>query len=93
LVEKNSSSSLYLSITEQKAYVLDISNILDIGNKNIVLYRIEFMPAIHRPTYGTVKPNFEPNLSAKRSSLKPCYSKTSPMTPDFIYDFLTLLQR
>jgi hypothetical protein len=29
---------------------LDRSDILDIGNKNIVLYRIEFMPAIHRPT-------------------------------------------
>jgi hypothetical protein len=31
-------------------------------------------------------------LSAKRSTLKPYNSKTSPMTPDFFYDFLTLLQ-
>jgi hypothetical protein len=32
------------------------------------------------------------NLSAKRSTLKPCNSKTSPMTSDFLYDFFTLLQ-
>jgi hypothetical protein len=32
------------------------------------------------------------NLSAKRSTLKPCNSKTSPMTPDFLYNFITLLQ-
>jgi hypothetical protein len=50
LVEKNTHSSLNLSITEHKAYVLDRSDILDIGNKNIVLYRIEFMMAIHRPS-------------------------------------------
>jgi hypothetical protein len=49
LVEKNPPFSLYLSITEHEGYVLDRSNILDIGNKNIVLYRIEFKPAIHRP--------------------------------------------
>jgi hypothetical protein len=48
--KKNLPSSLYLSITEHKAYVLDRFDILDIGNKNIVLYRIEFMPAIHRPS-------------------------------------------
>jgi hypothetical protein len=29
---------------------LDRSDILDIGNKDIVLYRIEFIPAIHRPS-------------------------------------------
>jgi hypothetical protein len=45
----NPPSSLYLSITERKAYVLDRSDVLDIGNENIILYRIEFMPAIHRP--------------------------------------------
>jgi hypothetical protein len=44
------SYSLYLSITEHKPYVLDRSDKLDIGNKNIVLYRIEFMPAIHSPS-------------------------------------------
>jgi hypothetical protein len=32
-------------------YTVDpIQLYLDIGIKNIVLYRIEFMPAIHRPT-------------------------------------------
>jgi hypothetical protein len=51
LVEKNPPSFLYLSITEHKANVLDRSDILNIGNKNIVLYRIEFMPAIHGPNY------------------------------------------
>jgi hypothetical protein len=35
---------------------------------------------------------FQSNLSAKRSSLKPCNFKSSPMTPDFLYNFLTLLQ-
>jgi hypothetical protein len=39
LVEQNPPSSLYLSITEHKAYVLDRSDELDIGNKNIVLYQ------------------------------------------------------
>jgi hypothetical protein len=29
--------------------VLDRFDILDIGNKNIASYRIEFMPAIHSP--------------------------------------------
>jgi hypothetical protein len=47
---KNPPSSLYLSITEHEAYVLDRSDILDIGNKDIVLYLIEFMLAIHRPS-------------------------------------------
>jgi hypothetical protein len=44
--------SIYISNTEHKAYVLDRSDILDIGNKNIiiVLYRIESMPAIRRPS-------------------------------------------
>jgi hypothetical protein len=37
-------------------------------------------------------PKIKSNLSAKRSTLKPCNSKTSPMTLDFLYDFLTLLQ-
>jgi hypothetical protein len=46
---KNPPFSLYLSITEHEAYVLDRSDILDIGNKNIALYCIEFMPVIHRP--------------------------------------------
>ena len=52
--QKKPPSSLYVSITEHKAYVLDRSNILDIGNKNIVLYRIEFMTAIHSPSHITV---------------------------------------
>jgi hypothetical protein len=43
---KNPPSSLY----EHKAYVLNRSNILDIANKIIVLYRIEFMPVIHSPS-------------------------------------------
>jgi hypothetical protein len=30
------------------------------------------------------------NLSAKRSSLKPYNSKTSPMAKDFLYNFLNL---
>jgi hypothetical protein len=52
LVEKKPPSilSIFKHYTDHKAYVLDRSDILDIGNKNIVLYRIEFMPAIHRPT-------------------------------------------
>jgi hypothetical protein len=54
-LEKKNPPSLYLSSTEHKAYVLDRSDILDIGNKNIVLYRIEFMPAIHRPTNDIAK--------------------------------------
>jgi hypothetical protein len=37
-------------------------------------------------------PKIKSNLSAKRSTLKPCNSKTSPMTPDVLYNFLTLLQ-
>jgi hypothetical protein len=36
---------------------------------------------------------FEHNLSAKRSTLKPGNSKTSPVTPDFLYNFLTLQNR
>jgi hypothetical protein len=32
------------------------------------------------------------NLSTKRSTLKPCNSKTSPMTPGFLYDFQVLLK-
>jgi hypothetical protein len=60
LVEKNPPSSLYVSITEHEAYVLDRSDILDIGNRNIVLYRIEFMPTIHRPKDERVK-NFDTN--------------------------------
>jgi hypothetical protein len=47
---KNPPSSLYLSIIEHEAYILDRSDILNTGNKNIVLYCIEFMPAMHRPT-------------------------------------------
>jgi hypothetical protein len=38
------------------------------------------------------KKKIKSNLSAKRSTLKPCNSKTRPMTPDFLYHFLTLLQ-
>jgi hypothetical protein len=34
----------------------------------------------------------ESNLSAERSTLKPCNSKISQMTPDFLYNFLTSLQ-
>jgi hypothetical protein len=30
-------------------------------------------------------------LSSKMSTLKPCNLKTSPMTPDFLYNFLTLV--
>ena len=40
----------------------------------------------------TQPPKIECNLSAKRWTLKPCNSKRSPMTPDFLYDFLILLQ-
>jgi hypothetical protein len=54
LVEKTL-PPLYLSITEREAYILDRSDILDIGNKNIVLYRIEFKPAIHRPSENIIK--------------------------------------
>jgi hypothetical protein len=32
------------------------------------------------------------NLSAKRSNFKPSISKTSPMTPYFLYNFVTLLR-
>jgi hypothetical protein len=41
----------------------------------------------HRRAFATKK-----RLSAKRSILKPCNFKTSPITPDFLYNFLTLLQ-
>jgi hypothetical protein len=41
---------------------LDRSDILDIGNKNIVLYRIEFMPAIHRPTVAVMSVHPSSNL-------------------------------
>jgi hypothetical protein len=37
-------------------------------------------------------PKISSNLSAKRSTLKPYNFKISPMTPDFLYNFLTLLQ-
>jgi hypothetical protein len=45
---------LYPSITEHEAYVSNISDILNIGNKSIILYRIEFMPAIHMPIGDTI---------------------------------------
>jgi hypothetical protein len=45
----------------------------------------------HNETMEIQPPKIKSNLSAKRSTLKPCNSKTSPMTPDFLYNFLTLL--
>jgi hypothetical protein len=43
--------SLHLGITvpQHETYILNRSDILDIGNKNIVSYRIKFMPTIHSP--------------------------------------------
>jgi hypothetical protein len=48
---------------------------------------------IHTARQTEIQSNkIKSNLSAKRSTLKPCSSKTSPMTPDSLYNFLTLLQ-
>jgi hypothetical protein len=44
------------------------------------------------PTNGNPAQKIMSNLSAKRSTLKSSISKTSPMTPDFLYNSLTLLQ-
>jgi hypothetical protein len=44
----------------------------------------------HRQANEIPAKTIEFNLRAK--SLKPWNSKTSPMTPDFLYNFLTLLQ-
>jgi hypothetical protein len=47
---------------------------------------------IHTARQTKIQPKkIKSNLSAKRSTLKPCNSKTSPMTPDFLSNFLTLL--
>jgi hypothetical protein len=54
-MKKPSLLSISKHYSEHEAYVLDRYDILDIGNKNIVLYRIEIMPAIHRPNHDVYK--------------------------------------
>jgi hypothetical protein len=48
---------------------------------------------IHTARQMKIQPQkIKTNLSAKRSTLKPYNFKISPMTPDFLYNFLTILQ-
>jgi hypothetical protein len=47
------SSFFITTLPQNKGYILNRSDILDIGNKNIVSFHIEFMPAIHSPNYYT----------------------------------------
>jgi hypothetical protein len=48
---------------------------------------------IHTAKQMKIQPKkIKSNLSAKRSILKPCNFKAIPMTPDFLYNFLTFLQ-
>jgi hypothetical protein len=46
----------------------------------------------HRQTNENPVKKFKSNLNAKRSSLKPCNPKTSPLTADLLSNFLTFLQ-
>jgi hypothetical protein len=45
----------------------------------------------HSETNENPAKRIKGNISAKRLTLKPCNFKTSPMTPDFLSNFLTLL--
>ena len=53
--KKKTLPSLYIqALLQHKTYMLNRSDILDIGNKNIVSYRIEFMAAIHSPILTSI---------------------------------------
>jgi hypothetical protein len=49
LLKKSYTFSFIWALSQHKTWVLNRSDILDIGNTNIVLYRIKFMQAIHSP--------------------------------------------
>jgi hypothetical protein len=54
--------SFIKSLSQHETWVLNRSDVLDIGNKNIVLYRIEFMQAIHSPIDHKYKNHFNVSI-------------------------------
>jgi hypothetical protein len=89
--------SLYVSGL-QKSFIFkhillgDIAYVSDLCNKYLFSLLMVYSHRETNENPAKKKSNVPGSLIAKRSTLKPYNSKTSTMTPDFLYNFLTLLQ-